>query len=127
MVLGLLGWADDEPGRAQYRSVSVRDGREGADSSGVVGGRYALEDDGETPDLQESIFTFPGFLMTFSMREANGFRESQGTTILGTKGSLLLNGNRVVTEMKADPVNMIPRFQGHPVGGPVYTNTKPEP
>jgi predicted dehydrogenase len=91
------------------------------------GGRYALEDDGETPDLQEAIFTFPGFLMTFSLREANGFRDSQGTVILGTKGSLVLNGNQVVPEMKIDPVNRIPSFQGHPVGGPVYTETKPEP
>jgi predicted dehydrogenase len=91
------------------------------------GGRYALEDDGETPDLQESIFTFPGFLMTFSIREANGFRDSQGTVILGTKSNLVLNGNRVVSEMKNDPINMIPKFQGHPVGGPVYSDTKPEP
>jgi predicted dehydrogenase len=91
------------------------------------GGRYALEDDGETPDLQECIYAFPNFLMTFSMREANGYRDSQGTVILGTKGSLVLNGNRVVSEMKGDPINSIPRFQGHPVGGPVYNDTKPEP
>jgi predicted dehydrogenase len=91
------------------------------------GGRYALEDDGETPDLQESIFTFPGFLLTYSIREANGLRDPQGTVVLGTKGNLLLSGNRVLAEMKSDPVNLIPRFQGHPVGGPVYTDTKPEP
>ena len=60
----------------------------------------ALEDDGETPDLQEAIFTFPGFLMTFSLREANGYRDSSGTVILGTKGDLVLNGNLVVPEMK---------------------------
>ncbi len=92
-----------------------------------MGGRFALDDDGETPDLQEAIFNFPGFLMTFSIREANGFRDSQGTVILGTKGNLVLNGNRVMTEMKSDPVNLIPRFQGHPVGGPVYTDIKPQP
>jgi predicted dehydrogenase len=91
------------------------------------GGRYALEDDGETPDLQECIFTFPGYLMTFSVREANGYRDSQGTVIMGTKGNLVLGSNQVVPEMKSDPVNLIPRFQGHPVGGPVYNQTKPEP
>jgi len=91
------------------------------------GGRYTLEDDGETPDLQECIFTFPGFLMTYSVREANGYRDSQGTVIMGNKGDLILGANRVVAEMKSDPVNLIPRFLGHPVGGPVYTQTKPEP
>ena len=27
------------------------------------GGRYTLEDDGETPDLQECSMSFPGFMM----------------------------------------------------------------
>jgi predicted dehydrogenase len=91
------------------------------------GGRYALEDDGETPDLQECIFTFPGFLMTYSVREANGYRDSQGTVIMGTKGNLILGANQVVPEMKSDPVNLIPRFAGHPAGGPVYTQARPVP
>ena len=34
---------------------------------------------------------------------------------------------RSIPEQKGDPVNDIPRFMGHPVGGPVYTNTKPTP
>jgi hypothetical protein len=29
--------------------------------------------------------------------------------------------------MKGDPVNDIPPFQGHPIGGPVYTNTPRTP
>ena len=32
----------------------------------------------------------------------------------------------MIPENKIDPVNDIPRFSGHPVGGPVYTNTKPD-
>jgi predicted dehydrogenase len=102
-------------------------GARGPTSVVSIGGRYTLEDDGETPDLQECIFTFPGFLLTFSVREANGYRDSQGTVIMGTKGDLILNGDRVVAEMKNDPVDLIPRFAGQPTGGPVYTTTKPEP
>jgi hypothetical protein len=39
----------------------------------------------------------------------------------------MAGGYQVVPEQKIDPVNDIPRFQGHPVGGPVYTETKPTP
>jgi hypothetical protein len=41
---------------------------------------------------------------------------------------MTLAGNyEIKPEMKTDPVNDIPRFSGHPAGGPVYSNTKPEP
>jgi predicted dehydrogenase len=91
------------------------------------GGRGALEDDGETPDLQECLYQFPNFLLTVGVREANGYRESAGSVILGTKGNLLLGSNQVVPEMRRDPVNAIPRFVGHPTGGPVYTDAQPQP
>lgn len=91
------------------------------------GGRFTLDDDGETPDLQECLYTFPNFLMTMGVREANGYRESSGSVVLGNKGDLLLGSNQVISEMHADPVNMIPRFVGHPVGGPVYNDTKSVP
>ena len=39
-----------------------------------TGGRYALEDDGETPDLQDAIWEFPGFTMNYAIREANAMR-----------------------------------------------------
>jgi predicted dehydrogenase len=91
------------------------------------GGRYTLEDDGETPDLQECLYEFPGFMLTMGVREANGFRESAGSVIMGSKGNLILGSNQVVPEMHGDPVNQIPRFMGHPTGGPVYNDTKPAP
>jgi hypothetical protein len=47
--------------------------------------------------------------------------------IMGNKGNLILGSNQVVPEMHGDPVNLIPRFVGHPAGGPVYTNTQPVP
>jgi predicted dehydrogenase len=91
------------------------------------GGRFTLEDDGETPDLQDCIYNFPNFMMTMGVREANGYRDSTGSIIMGNKGNLLLGSNQVVPEMHGDPVNQIPRFEGHPVGGPVYNDTKSVP
>jgi predicted dehydrogenase len=87
------------------------------------GGRYTLEDDGETPDLQEVLYHFPGFMMTMGVREANAYRDSTGSVVLGNKGNLVLGSNQVVPETHGDPVDQIPRFVGHPIGGPVYTNT----
>ncbi len=91
------------------------------------GGRFTLEDDGETPDLQECLYQFPGFMMTTGVREANGYRDSSGSVVMGNKGDLLLGSNQVVPEMHGDPVNQIPRFMGHPAGGPVYSDTKSAP
>ena len=96
-----------------------------------TGGRFALEDDGETPDTQDAIWMFPGFTVNYAIREANGMRgdnATRGQVYHGTKGNLVLAGNyEVVPEMRIDPVNDIPRFMGHPIGGPVYSNTKPTP
>jgi predicted dehydrogenase len=96
-----------------------------------MGGRFALEDDGETPDLQDAIWQFPGFTLNCAIREANAMRgdpAARGQVYLGTKGSLVLSGGyQVLPEMKIDPVNDIPRFLGQPAGGPVYTETRPTP
>ncbi|MGO9255470.1 MAG: Gfo/Idh/MocA family protein [Bryobacteraceae bacterium] len=91
------------------------------------GGHFTLEDDGETPDLQECLYEFPGFMMTMGVREANGYRDSTGSVVMGNKGNLILGSNQVVPEMHGDPVNQIPRFAGHPAGGPVYNDTRPAP
>jgi predicted dehydrogenase len=97
-----------------------------------LGGRYALDDDdGETPDLQDAIWEFPGkdgkpgFTLTCSIREASvgpqGGNPAQ--LYLGTKGYMNVSGNFTVTsETKVNPIDDIPRFQGHPIGGPVYPN-----
>jgi len=96
-----------------------------------IGGRYALEDDGETPDLQDATWAFPGFTMSCAIREANANRRDQsamGLQFLATKGTMILAGNyEVFPENKIDPLNDIPRFSGHPVGGVVYSDTKPTP
>jgi predicted dehydrogenase len=92
------------------------------------GGRSTLEDDGETPDLQECLYEFPGFLLTMGAREANGYRDSTaGSVIMGNKGNLVLGSNQVIPEMHGDPANQIPKFAGHPAGGPVYSDVKVSP
>ena len=93
------------------------------------GGRYTLEDDGETPDIQECLYEFPGFMMTTGLREANGYRDSGGSVVLGNKGNLVLGSNQVVPEMRAiNTENLIPRFQGQqPVGGAVFDDSRPVP
>jgi predicted dehydrogenase len=95
-----------------------------------TGGRFALEDDGETPDTQDAIWQMPGgFTVNYAIREANAMRgdnATRGQVYHGTKGNMVLAGGyEVVPEMKIDPVNDIPRFSGHPIGGPVYSDVKP--
>ena len=97
-----------------------------------TGGRFALEDDGETPDTQDAIWQFPGnFTVNYAIREANAMRgdsAARGQLYLGTKGSMVLAGNyEVIPENKIDPVNDIPRFMGQPIGGPEYSGVKPTP
>jgi predicted dehydrogenase len=95
-----------------------------------TGGRFALEDDGETPDVQQATWLFKdNWIMDCVVREANGLTDplSRNILFLGTKGNLSLAGNCTVTsETKIDPVNDIPKFVGHPTGGPIYTDVKPE-
>ncbi len=53
------------------------------------GGRYAIRDGGETPDVQEVLYELEGGVMTWSVREMNGTR---GAFLVfhGTKGDLAL-------------------------------------
>ena len=87
-----------------------------------VGGRYALTDNGETPDVQDAIFDCGAWTGSFMMREcAMGPRTSTGVEFLGTKGALTVSrrGFTVTADPDVSPVNMIPGVrEGHPVGGP---------
>jgi predicted dehydrogenase len=128
LVLGLFGRANDQPGGAHYRPGVVDHERQGAFDGDVDGRRYALEDDGETPDLQDASWVFPTFTMNCAIREANASRGDPGQVYLGTKGTMTMAGGyQVASEQKIDPVNDIPRFMGQPIGGPVYTNTPRTP
>ena len=63
------------------------------------GGRYAVADGGETPDVQEVLYNFPGFVLTWSVREMNGMSDG-GFDFHGTKGNLSLtrSGFKVTAE-----------------------------
>jgi predicted dehydrogenase len=88
-----------------------------------TGGRFALQDNGETPDTQDAFFEFPGFTAVWSQREAcRGQPEGRGLELFGTKGSLAISrtGFVVTADRKIPPPNTVPQFAGaHPVGGPV--------
>jgi predicted dehydrogenase len=68
-------------------------------SVAAFGGRFALDDGGETPDVQEVMYQFPGFVLTWSVREMNGM-SSGGFDFHGTKGNLSLSrgGFKVTAE-----------------------------
>jgi len=86
------------------------------------GGRFALADNGETPDTQDAIFDFPGFTAAWSHREAAQGEPSGSSFIFcGTKGSLSIsrNGFTVTPDRMIRPENAVPQFtpDGQPVGG----------
>jgi predicted dehydrogenase len=94
------------------------------------GGRYALQDNGETPDTQDAVFEYPGMTLHYSFREASaGRRAYTGLEFAGTKGTLAITrgGFEIVPDMKIDPNNAIPRFNGQPSGGPERSGAKAEP
>jgi predicted dehydrogenase len=105
--------------------------QKGPVTASSVGGRLGIEDNGETPDVQDAIFSYPGFTLAWSHREASAGaqRGGGGLDFYGTKGTLTIGrgGFQITSDMKADPANMIPTFQGHPGGGPVRSETKPQP
>ena len=88
-----------------------------------AGGRLALEDNGETPDTQEAVFEYPGWIATWSQRESSkGADPAAGLEFCGTKGSLKISrrGYVLTRDPRFVPDEMLPRFGSvHPVGGPV--------
>ncbi len=90
-----------------------------------TGGRFALKDNGETPDAQDATFEYPGWNATWSQRECSrGAEPSKGLEFCGTRGSLMITrkGFVVTPDPKIAPASAIPRFGGpHPIGGPAST------
>ena len=90
-----------------------------------TGGRFALLDNGETPDTQDALLEYEGWTATWSHREASrGAPPVRGLEFCGTKGSLMISrkGFTVAADPAIKPENAVPRFgSAHPVGGPVAT------
>ena len=85
------------------------------------GGRFVLEDDGETPDTMDALFEFPGFTALYSYREGSrGSGAGGGSEYFGTKGSLTIHRGafQVHPDLKRPPESAIPRFRGGPFGAP---------
>ncbi len=95
------------------------------------GGRFALEDNGETPDTQDAMFEYPGVTAIWSHREAAfGGGGGSGLVFYGTKGSMRVSrgGFEVIPDMRRPPENQIPQIMGHPAGGPqLVRDAKAEP
>jgi predicted dehydrogenase len=93
-----------------------------------AGGRFSLQDNGETPDTQDALFDYGGWTVVWSHREASkGTTEPFKLSFFGPKGSLSISrrGFEITPDVKIVPENAVPRFTGaHPVGGPMG---KPEP
>jgi len=84
------------------------------------GGRLCLQDNGETPDVQDAILEYPDFNIIVSIREASGGRGAgAGTELFGTKGSMTIgrSGFTVFPDMDIPAQGQIPQWSrppGHP-------------
>ncbi|WP_435011591.1 Gfo/Idh/MocA family protein [Tundrisphaera lichenicola] len=87
-----------------------------------TGGRFALKDNGETPDTQDALFEYDGWTASWSHREASrGAPPPTGLEFCGTRGSLMISrkGFTITPDPEVVPEAVLPRFGGaHPVGGP---------
>jgi predicted dehydrogenase len=92
-----------------------------------IGGRFSLQDNGETPDTQDTLIEYPGFTALWSHREASSGQAKGGHEFFGPKGSLAISrtGFSLVGDRKVPPENAVPQFAGaHPVGGPKTAERK---
>jgi predicted dehydrogenase len=69
-----------------------------------AGGRYALKDGGQTPDVQQVTYEFPGVVVSWTTSEI-GEGDPFTLNIYGTKGMMSLTraGYKVKPEMAAKP------------------------
>ncbi len=92
------------------------------------GGRFALRDNGETPDTQDSLFEYDGRTASWSNREASrGSASPSGLEFCGTRGTLSISrkGFTVTPDLEIQPEAVVPRFgSAHPVGGPAATGDR---
>jgi predicted dehydrogenase len=77
--------------------------------------RRSLKGIGETPDVFEGIFEYPGFLLNWSSREVSAGGRG-GLEIYGTRGMLAINrrGFEITPDPAISPDLQIPRFTAPP-------------
>jgi predicted dehydrogenase len=75
-------------------------GAKGPSAVAAFGGRYEIKDGGETPDVQEVIYSFPNCVVTWSGREVNRTRDEY-LAFHGTLGTLnmMREGFKVIPEV----------------------------
>jgi len=85
-----------------------------------VGGRRYLDDNCDVPDTQEGILEYPGWNLTFTVRECSNGRDNGNLGFYGTKGSLFINrgGYTVTSDRRRHPNNIFPLGDENPIGGP---------
>jgi predicted dehydrogenase len=90
-----------------------------------TGGRWFLDDNGETPDTQHAIIEYDKFPVIVQIREAAAGGQSLpsgGLVFVGTRGTMKLSrdGFEIQPDRKLAPENAFASINGggHPVGGP---------
>jgi predicted dehydrogenase len=110
-ALDIVHWCLDVPGPTSVVSM---------------GGRFALKDNGETPDTQDTLIQYPGLTAAWMHREAcTGQLTPIPQQFCGPRGDLLINraGFTLQGDRKIPPQNAVPVFAGQPVGGPKRVET----
>jgi predicted dehydrogenase len=86
------------------------------------GGRFALEDNGETPDTQDALFELSRWTAALNIREcARGIMPAFPLEFYGTKGSLGISrkGFTITPDPELPPLAQVPGARdAHPIGGP---------
>ena len=86
------------------------------------GGRWFLQDNGETPDTQNAVIEYEKFPVVVQIREAaaGGGLASGALVFIGTKGRMKIDrsGFEITPDKKANPQNTVAAIGVHPVGGP---------
>jgi predicted dehydrogenase len=109
-ALDVVHWFLDVPGPTAVTSA---------------GGRFSLQDNGETPDTQDALIEYPGWTAVWSHREACA-GPSASLQLCGPRGSITLTRSGFVLsgDRKVPPENAVPQFAGpHPAGGPRRVET----
>lgn len=84
------------------------------------GGRRFLQDNCDTPDVQDTILEYPGWNMSITIRDCCQGDGGHPLGFYGTKGSLHITrgGYRITPDRVAHPYNRLPLGRNNPVGGP---------